>query len=352
MGDEDRGQAKLALGALLKASAAQQELQEGGEVSFLGAARAAKAKQDAQKLNKDTKRKVKVAIDAAKKIKKLDLGGFGLTEIPPEVFELTDLKVLWLHDNNIAEVPDDISKLEELQQIRLYNNHVRELPSSISNLQKLSVLWIQNNEMEELPDELGECTLLSVLSVAENKLTRMPYSIGQCTLLRELLLDHNELEVPPDWVRAKGPQVTMKYIQRLWKAQKDKILDLRGLDLSEIPEECLELEDIEELRLSDNKLKTLPEEIVKWAPTLEKLTINHNKLLRLPDVVKSFVGLRQLQFADNEVMDIPNWVGQMKDSLPFLPSPIGATGLLHVSLQKPLEREKLCEASKQGEAVR
>ena len=70
MGDEDRGQAKMALGALLKASAAQQELQQGGDVSFMAAARAAKAKQDAQKLNKDTKRKIKVAIEQAKKLKK------------------------------------------------------------------------------------------------------------------------------------------------------------------------------------------------------------------------------------------------------------------------------------------
>jgi len=121
------------------------------------------------------------------------------------------------------------------------------------------------------------------------------------------------LEVPPDWVRAKGPQVTMKYMKRLFVAGKDKILDLRGLDLTEIPEECLEFEDIEELRLSDNKLKTLPEDILKWAPTLEKLTINNNRLLRLPDVVKSFTALRDLQMNGNEVMDIPNWIGQLKD---------------------------------------
>ena len=240
---------KLALGAMLKASAAQQMLQGDG-ISLLAAAKAVKARQEAQKMNKDVARKIAAAIELAKTLNKLDLGGFSLTEIPKEVFELQSLKILWLNDNNITEIPSDISKLENLNQIRLYNNQLTELPAEIGRLQKLGVLWAQNNELTYLPDEIGDCSMLAVLSVEKNQLTKLPISLGQCTMLRELMLDHNELEVPPDWIRAKGMQAQIKYMRRLYIAQKDHILDLRGLQLTEIPQECLELEDIEDLRLS------------------------------------------------------------------------------------------------------
>jgi Leucine-rich repeat (LRR) protein len=240
---------KLALGAMLKASAAQQMLQ-GDDISLLAAAKAVKARQEVQKLNKDTAKKIAAAIELARTLNKLDLGGFGLTEIPKEVFELPALKILWLNDNNLTEIPSDISKLENLNQVRLYNNQLTDLPPEIGKLTKLGVLWAQKNELTYLPEEIGDCTMLAVLSVENNQLTKLPISLGQCTMLRELLLEHNELEVPPDWVRAKGMQAQIKYMRRLYVAQKEHILDLRGLQLTEIPKECLEMEDIEDLRLS------------------------------------------------------------------------------------------------------
>ena len=247
---------KLALGAMLKASAAQQMLQGDG-ISLLAAAKAVKARQEAQKMNRDTARKIASAIELAKTLNKLDLGGLGLTEIPKEVFELSALKILWLNDNNLTEIPPDISKLENLNQVRLYNNQLTELPPEIGKLPKLGVLWAQKNELTYLPDEIGDCSMLAVLSVESNQLTKLPISLGQCTMLRELMLDHNELEVPPDWIRAKGMQAQIKYMRRLYIAQKDHILDLRGLQLTEIPQECLELEDIEDLRLSVRELPRL-----------------------------------------------------------------------------------------------
>jgi len=40
-----------------------------------------------------------------------------------------------------------------------------------------------------------------------------------------------------------------------------QILDLRGLGISQIPEECLEMDGIEDLRLTENNLKSLPDEV-------------------------------------------------------------------------------------------
>lgn len=303
----------MALGAMLKASAAQQALQGDGEVSFLAAARAAKARQEAAKMNKDTVAKIKKAIDVAKKLKKLDLADMGLTEIPPEVWELTDLKIMWLQGNNLTEIPSDISKLEQLNQIRLFDNQITSLPAELGLLSNLSVFWAQNNLITEIPEELGNCTLLSVLSLSENKITKLPFSLGQCTSLRELMIEHCPLEVPPQWVQDKGMRETIKYLRRLFVAQKDHILDLRGLGLTEIPEECLDIEDVEELKLSDNLLKSLPDEVGAWADTIEKITLSNNKLLRMPEILQNFVQLRELHAGGNEIMDLPIWISKLKD---------------------------------------
>jgi len=144
-----------------------------------------------------------------------------------------------------------------------------------------------------------------------------------------------------------------------------QILDLRGLGISQIPEECLEMDGIEDLRLTENNLKSLPDEVrtiaaskylaclecsdsfpkchlsrprrqhvsrcicatstakqtlvafrlqvEKWKDSMEKLTMNNNKLLRFPEVVRQWSHLREIQLTGNEIMDIPSWIGELKD---------------------------------------
>ena len=46
---------------------------------------------------------------------KLDLSGGNLTEIPPEIAQLTRLRDLYLYNNQIREIPEALAQLTSLQ---------------------------------------------------------------------------------------------------------------------------------------------------------------------------------------------------------------------------------------------
>ena len=56
------------------------------------------------------------------KVQFLDLSNQFLTEIPPEVFQLTNLKKLCLSYNQIEVIPSAISQLSNLTELHLFGN--------------------------------------------------------------------------------------------------------------------------------------------------------------------------------------------------------------------------------------
>jgi Leucine-rich repeat (LRR) protein len=89
-----------------------------------------------------TAQKILELIQQAKdeRAEKLDLSNKNLTEIPPEIAQLTSLQVLYLNNNQIREIPEALAHLTSLQFLNLYNNQIRE----ISNKTKL-ITQISNN---------------------------------------------------------------------------------------------------------------------------------------------------------------------------------------------------------------
>lgn len=79
----------------------------------------------------------------------LDLSGLGLTDLPDELFELTQLKHVDLSDNSLDS-----------------------LPRAIQNLIRLETLTIDNNQLEALPSALPTKTL-QLLSLADNRIERI-----------------------------------------------------------------------------------------------------------------------------------------------------------------------------------
>ncbi len=49
----------------------------------------------------------------------LNLSSLGLTELPPELFDLINLRVLWLSDNQLHSLPPEIGALRQLARLRL-----------------------------------------------------------------------------------------------------------------------------------------------------------------------------------------------------------------------------------------
>ena len=83
--------------------------------------------------------------------------------MPPELFELKNLEVLNLNDNQLKEIPKEIGKLENLKSLSLIFNNLTTLPEEIKKLKKLQYINMIKNpigfeEQQRLRRELPSVT--------------------------------------------------------------------------------------------------------------------------------------------------------------------------------------------------
>lgn len=74
----------------------------------------------------------------------LDLNHWGLTELPPEITQLTSLETLMLSANILTTIPPEIWKLTNLTSLDLTKNLLSEIPSKIKLLKNLISLDLRN----------------------------------------------------------------------------------------------------------------------------------------------------------------------------------------------------------------
>ncbi len=128
-------------------------------------------------------------------LEELFLGKNNLKTLPPEIGKLKNLKILSAQYNNIASLPDEIGDLENLEQLILNQNELKTLPKTIGSLKKMEVLQLKFNQLESLPQEIGNCSELKFIYLNRNFLTEIPDSIGKLTRLKELYLANSGLLV-------------------------------------------------------------------------------------------------------------------------------------------------------------
>ncbi|MEM6283521.1 MAG: leucine-rich repeat domain-containing protein [Chloroflexota bacterium] len=127
----------------------------------------------------------------------INLCCLGLTEIPPEVWELTHLETLWLDNNNLEALPPEIGQLRWLRQLRIGNNSLTTLPPEIGELKLLEILFAQENQIERLPASFGELRSLQRLDLSSNQLESLPSQFGGLYRLQTVWLTDNQLSLLP-----------------------------------------------------------------------------------------------------------------------------------------------------------
>lgn len=98
-------------------------------------------------------------------------------------------------------------------------------------------------------------------------------------------------------------QSEFKYFNNQW-------LDLRDLDLTELPQEIGELKELTWLSLSNNKLNKLPKEIGNLMK-LERLYLSENNLFELPKEIGELVNLEELYISNNQISKLPKEIGNL-----------------------------------------
>lgn len=150
------------------------------------------------------------------RIRVLDASGNQLTELEP-LRNLTQLRKLFVSNNQITTVPSTLGLLTQLQELWASNNQFVSLDAilNLNQLQTLDVshnrlitlteigaltqlqkLWAFNNHLIELPKSIGNLTQLKILSVSNNRLTALPDAMGNLANLRVLHVSNNQSTSP------------------------------------------------------------------------------------------------------------------------------------------------------------
>jgi internalin A len=134
----------------------------------------------------------------AEQWKDLELGGMGLTDVPPEIAQLVNLQSLGLSRNQISVIPDAIAQLVNLQRLVIWSNQISVIPDSIAQLVNLQSLGLNDNQISVIPDSIAQLVNLQSLHLSFNQISVIPDSIAQLVNLQSLDLRFNQISAIPD----------------------------------------------------------------------------------------------------------------------------------------------------------
>ena len=225
-------------------------------------------------------------------------------EIPPELANLTNLKVLALGGNELTgTIPTWLGSLATLEELYLWGNELTgEIPSELGNLTNLKVLALGGNELTgTIPTWLGSLATLEELWLSENQLTgEIPVELGSLANLVELVL----------W----GNGLTGAIPTELGSLANLEVLALAdNQSTGEIPVELGTLANLTLLSLSQNQLTgAIPAELGSLA-NLEVLALSDNQLTgEIPVELGNLANLKVLALGGNELTGtIPTWLGSL-----------------------------------------
>jgi small GTP-binding protein len=145
----------------------------------------------------------------------LYLNGQGLSKLPPEIGQLTQLTQLHLFNNQLTELHPELVQLTKLTLIDFSLNHLSHLPPEIVQLTNLTTLYLGYNQLSHLSSQIVELTKLTMLDLRRNQLSQLPPKIVRLTNLKRFWLDDNPLISPPLEIAKQGIKAIHQYFNSL-----------------------------------------------------------------------------------------------------------------------------------------
>ena len=242
----------------------------------------------------------------------LDLSRKELTEIPPEIFQLSQLTKLNLENNQITKIPDAIAALSNLQYLDLGNNKITKIPDAIAALSNLQTLYLSRNEITEIPDAIASLSNLEELNFRHNRMTKIPDAIAALSNLQILDLSSNQITKIPDAIAALSNLQHLYLFDNKITKIPDVIAALSNLQwlslgdnqITKIPDAIAALSNLQALNLWNNQITKIPDAIAALS-NLTSIDLSHNQIKEIPDVITQLVNLKRLVLENNPITNVP-----------------------------------------------
>ncbi|KAK7809625.1 plant intracellular ras-group-related lrr protein 6, partial [Quercus suber] len=149
----------------------------------------------------------------------LKLDNNPLRQIPSDGFQaVSRVQVLDL-SGNASSLPEHpaFSSMSHLQELYLRRMQLHEVPSDIFNLQQLRILDLSQNSLQSVSVEFQRLTSLSELGLSDNNISVLPPELGLLEpSLQALRLDGNPMRSIRRTILDRGTKAVLNYL-------KDKI---------------------------------------------------------------------------------------------------------------------------------
>ena len=131
-----------------------------------------------------------------------------------------------------------------------------QLPEELANFKQLRILNVEKNKLEKLPDFIAEFKYLSELNAGRNKLVYFPIIICRMPTIQNLILNRNSFEVVPECI---------EYAREL------RYLDLYDTPIRSMPGSLIELKHLEKIDFTG--IRFSPQFQEKWIARLPNVEL-------------------------------------------------------------------------------
>uniref|UniRef100_A0A8C5DHA7 protein-serine/threonine phosphatase n=1 Tax=Gouania willdenowi TaxID=441366 RepID=A0A8C5DHA7_GOUWI len=222
----------------------------------------------------------------------MDISRNHMESLPDWLCEAKKLEVLDMSHNLIAELPARLLCNNGLRKLSAGHNHLQKLPERVEH-PLLEVLDVQHNQLAELPCNLFlNSNSLRSVNASANKLEHLPPSTlseDNHSILQELYLTNNRL--------------TDKCVPMLTGHTHLRVLHMAYNHLQTFPaSKMAKLEELEEVDLSGNMLKTVPTTIMNCR-RMHTLIAHSNVIEVFPEVMQ-LLEMKCVDLSCNELTEI------------------------------------------------
>lgn len=244
-------------------------------------------------------------------LERLVLSSNGLSNLEPDVFnDLGNLTWLDLRMNRIKLTPNIFEKLQNLNYLELANNNLSRLPGNIfRSLKNLTRLLLWGNNLKNLSkDAFKNAVTVEELDLNQNDIAQMqPDVFEYLTGLKTINLSANRFISLPGTLFSSNK-----------KLANVQLVNNR-VDLVELPERFLA--DLPELNYVDIRagVHKVPEDLFTGSNNVRNITLAMNKLKTLPaQLFHDQINLYDLDLSENQLTELPDNLFQNTQSLEIL----------------------------------
>uniref|UniRef100_A0A1A7XSG1 protein-serine/threonine phosphatase n=1 Tax=Iconisemion striatum TaxID=60296 RepID=A0A1A7XSG1_9TELE len=227
----------------------------------------------------------------------------------------SNLSYMDISRNLMESLPDWLCEAKKLEVLDVSHNLITELPARLFCSNSLRKLGAGHNQLQKLPERV-ERPLLEVLDVQHNQLVELPCNLFlKSDSLRCVNASANKLEhLPPSSLSEESHSILQElYLTNNWLTDKCvpmltghthlRVLHMAYNHLQTFPaSKMAKLEELEEVDLSGNMLKTVPTTIMNCR-RMHTLNAHSNAIEVFPEVMQ-LMEMKCVDLSCNELSEI------------------------------------------------